>query len=237
MKQKTLIVEFVGPPGAGKTSSCNYFSRDLRRMGKEVFTSGDLKGYLKNLSNQSKIAVVIQMFFLRTPAIFHYIFFLVFNKIYSVNSIYRYLRLSLFDVTLKKYLKSHSVDIVILEQWIIQELWSATIFKLALYKRIETQLSKFYFKTDFLFYFDIDAITASERIRQRKTNDSRFDRMEDSIRQEEIKKYSNYLFSLFENSGCSNKSVFSGTESLQQNAQSFYKCLGINTDNFNFRVV
>lgn len=233
MKQKAIVIEFAGPPGAGKTTSCRHFAEYLANKGQTVFTLGDLKIYLKELSGLQKVLIAIQALLFRTPVFLHYIIVMAHNGIYSVNSIYRYVRLTIFDITLKKYLNTHNVNVVLLEQWIIQELWSATIFKLKSYEGIKDQLSKFYFKTDYVFYFDIDVATASERIKQRNTNLSRFDSLDDFKRAEQIKKYSTYLFQLYKKSDCPNKYVLQGNKSVQKNSESFFAYLQLESSDSN----
>lgn len=146
---------------------------------------------------------------------------LAFNRIFSKNSVYRYARLTTFDVALRQFVTKKKIDVVLLEQWIIQELWSATIFKLKSYDTLNKRLSRFYFKTDYVFYFDIDVNTAAERIGMRNTNLSRFDRMDAKTRLEELRKYNTYLFQLYESSDCRRKHLFSGYNSPEKNAALF----------------
>lgn len=222
MLNKAIIIEFVGPPGAGKTSSCKGFAEHLENKGLTVSTLGDVKKFIKKLNFFEKFILIGKALLFRTHTMLFYIGALAFNGIYSLNSIYRYIRLTLFDLALKKLIKSKKTNVVLLEQWIIQELWSATIFKLQSYSKIKSHISRFYFKTDFVFYFDIDEETASERIKKRNTNLSRFDRFDENRRRNEIKAYSAYLFQLFEYSDCINKHVFCGKQSIEKNAESFY---------------
>ncbi len=226
-----MIIEFVGPPGAGKTTCCRAFAEDLKGDGKVVFTLPDLKSYLRKLSVFQKMMLVVKGLLQRVPLFLNYVMTLGRNGVLNKNSLYRFTRLSLFDLALKKYIRSNKVDVVLLEQWMIQELWSATIFKLSDYSKIATRLSKFYFITDYLFYFDIDEVTAAKRISHRQTNLSRFDRLEPAIRVSEIKKYSSYLFQLFEHSQCPHKYLLSADQSIQKNTVIFNKCLETNFNN------
>ncbi|GAB2530084.1 hypothetical protein [Rufibacter soli] len=119
-------------------------------------------------------------------------------------------------MALAKLMSSKEVDLVLLEQWIIQELWSATIFKSTSYQQLATKLKAFHFKCDYIFYLDVDMPTAAERIQHRGTFLSRFDTMEASKRLEELNKHNGYLFQLYQSSGCKNKYVIStqGTPAL-----------------------
>jgi adenylate kinase family enzyme len=218
-----MIIEFVGPPGAGKTTSCKSFTRLLRGRGLKIFQLQDLKDYVKQLKFHQKFYLVCKAIVFRSLPLIRYILILAANKIYSSNSIYRYVRLTIFDLALSEFQKSRQVDVFLLEQWIIQEMWSATIFKLKCYDHISKRLPQFYFHTDFVIYLDIDPSTASERISRRKSNRSRFDKMDTSIRINELIKYNNYLFQLYKNSRCTQKQLFSGYNSPEKNAAQFIK--------------
>jgi thymidylate kinase len=226
-KNKALIIEFVGPPGAGKTTSCRYFDQQLKEKGLRVATLQDIKGYLRKMSSSQKLLMLSKALLFRGHILLLYTASLALNRIYSVNSIYRYFRLTMFDLALKKFVKDKNVDIVLLEQWVIQELWSATIFKLKSYDKLKEHLARFYFKTDFVLYFDIDVAVASERIAMRNTNLSRFDRMDASKRFEELMKYSTYLYQLYENSDCERKYIYSTEHSPEKNAESFVQHLNL----------
>jgi thymidylate kinase len=231
-KHKALIIEFVGPPGAGKTTSCRYFDQQLKEKGLRVATLQDIKDYLRRMNFSEKLLMLSKALLVRGHILLLYTASLAFNRIYSANSIYRYIRLTLFDLALQKFVKEKKVDVVLLEQWVIQELWSATIFKLKSYDKLKEHLTRFYFKTDFVLYFDIDVATASERIEMRNTNLSRFDRMDSSKRFEELMKYSAYLYQLYENSACEQKYMFSTKHSPETNAEFFVQHLNLS---FNYR--
>lgn len=220
-----IVVECVGPPGAGKTTNCNSFSSLLKKKNLNVGLSSDIKAYIREMAFYKKLFLLSETMLLRGHLLFLYTAALAFNKIYSFDSIYRYLRLSIFNQALKKYVKNREIDIVLLDQWVIQELWSATIFKLPAYHKVTNYLKPFYFKTDFVLYFDVDAQTASERISNRNTSLSRFDAMEPTKRLEELKKYNGYLFRLYENSRCSQKHRYTTDQSPEQNAEKFFQQL------------
>jgi thymidylate kinase len=224
-KNRTLIIEFVGPPGAGKTTCCECFSEALKEKNFKVLMTKEIKDYIHDMNFFSKFYFFSKVLLSRFHILSFYIFILAYNRIYSANSIYRYVRLSVFNLVLNKFIKSRDVDIVLLDQWVIQELWSATIFKLKTYHKVGRYLKMFYFKVDFVMYFDIDIATASERIELRKTKFSRFDRMDPDKRLIELKKYNAYLFQLFKNSDCCQKFVLSANQSPLENAEIFIQYL------------
>ena len=126
---------------------------------------------------------------------------------------------------LQQFIVKRKFDVLLLDQWIIQGLWSATIFRNNSYDLLHEKLSQFYFKSDIVLYLHIDSSTASERIDSRSTYTSRFDKMDAGKRLEELEKYSRYLFQLYENSNCMNKLEFSAMESPKKNAEDFLQHL------------
>ncbi|MBW3545332.1 MAG: hypothetical protein KY428_07000 [Bacteroidetes bacterium] len=225
IKQKPVIIEFVGPPGAGKTTNCQYFLKLLKERDLNVITRQEIEAYVRKMGAVEKSYLYATTVLFRGHLIVYYAFFLVFLRIYSLDSIYRYTRLSVYKLALEELIKNSKTDIVLLDQWMIQELWSATIFKDAAYDTIAQQLSKFYFKADLVFYFTIDVETASERIAHRGTTLSRFDSMTPKQRLRELLKYGAYLFQLFEQSDCTHKYKFCGKNSPSANALIFFQYL------------
>jgi len=226
MNNTTIIIECVGLPGSGKTTYCGYFSELLKQKKFSVIMWNDLKTYVHELNFFKKIYLLVKTLFFSGYSLFLYSIILACHKIYSIDSIYRYLRLLIFNTALTEYLKKRKVDIVLLDQWIIQEMWSATIFRLKSYK-IWKYLKNFYFKIDFVFYFDIDILTASKRISLRNTNFSRFDNMDSQKRPNELSKYNSYLYQLYETSDCKNKFILSSKQSPFNNAEIFFQHLDL----------
>lgn len=225
LTHKTIVVEFVGPPGAGKSTNCRVFMGQLKEKGLQVLTLQEIKDYVRSMNLSDRFLLFLTFLYQRGHMMLGYMAVLALHRIYSVGSIYRYFRLNIFDLVLTQQLKHNRVDIVVLEQWIIQELWSATIFKFSSYSSLIKHLPRFGFKTDHLMYFDIDEVTASARIEMRKTNLSRFDRMEADERLRKLKIYSSYLYQLFESSDCRQKTVISQENSPEENAACFVQQL------------
>jgi thymidylate kinase len=228
LTNRTTTVEFVGPPGAGKTTSCKYFSSLFKENGLTVCEIHDIKDFVRKKRFAGKLHLLLQLILFRTSRLTLYTILLLSNKVYSLNSIYRYIRLNLFDLALVQLKKKRELDVVLLDQWIIQEMWSATIFRAKKYSRLSKRLSKFYFRSDVVIYFDIDIRTASERIKTRPTNLSRFDKMDERKRIDELQKYTSYLFDLYKSSDCKQKHLFSGHESPESNAALFGQYFDIN---------
>lgn len=224
-EQKPAIIEFVGPPGAGKTTNCQYFLELLKARGLKVVTRQDIEAYVRKMGPVKKYFLYARTLFFRGHLIFYYTISLAFVGIYSLDSIYRYIRLSVYKLALDQLIKNSKIELVLLDQWMIQELWSATIFKDVAYDTLAQQLSKFYFRTDLVFYFSIDLATASARIAQRGTKLSRFDNMAPAQRLRELLKYGAYLLQLFEQSDCTHKYKFCSKNSPSSNALIFLQYL------------
>lgn len=223
--RKTEIIEFVGPPGAGKTSNCYCYTAILRQKGYHVLTLKDIKDYVRKAGRKERTKLMLKTLLVHLPKVASYAFTLFFNRIFSLNSITRYLRIAVFDTVLHQMISTKKYDYVLLEQWMVQELWSATIFKLRSYDRIEKQLYKYYLKTDRLLYFQIDMETASVRITNRTSKLSRFDRMDPKRRVRKLKQYNAYLYNLYRHSTCPDKDVISTQNSPEENAHHFLQHL------------
>ncbi|QHL88824.1 hypothetical protein GU926_15880 [Nibribacter ruber] len=225
--QKATVIEFVGPPGAGKTSNCYCYTAVLRQQGYQVLTLKEIKDHVKKISQTQRTLLILKTVFKHLPTLVVYAFTLALNKIFSLNSILRYVRIAVFDTVLHQHIKTKKVDFVLLEQWMIQELWSATIFRLKSYNKIEKQLHRFYLQTDQVLYFDIDMETASVRITNRTSKLSRFDRMDPQRRLRKLKQYNTYLYNLYLHSPCPVKYVISTKSTPEENATRFLRHLSL----------
>ena len=221
LPSKSIVVEFVGPTGSGKTANCLCFSGLLRKNGLKVSMFSDLKDYLYSQKFHIKFLIALKTLIFNGTDFIRYFLILANHGIYSFDSIFRYIKLCVFNMALQQFIEKKKVDVLLLDQWIIQGLWSATIFKLKSYDTLHDKLKRFYFKTGVVLYFDIDTATASERVGSRDSYSSRFDRMDSDRRLVEFKKYNAYLFQLYENSNCKNKLQFSTTVSPAKNAEDF----------------
>lgn len=224
-QRKTTVVEFVGPPGVGKTTSCNCFAEKLKAKGAKVCRSEDLKKYFRELNLLKKMQLYARCLAFNFFTILRFSKVMAQHKVFGLNSLYRYLRLAVFQLTLNEMVKTKAVDFVLLDQWMIQELWSATIFKTGAVYKIHPELKEFYFPTDYLFYFDLDLEKAADRIGNRSHGRSRFDQMTPEKRLAEMKKYTAYLHQLYLNADCPEKHMLSTEQNPDQNGELFLKLL------------
>lgn len=219
--EATIVVEFVGPTGGGKTTNCQSFSDLLKKKNLKVAVFSDLKKYFYGQKYSRRFYIFLNTIRIHGVDFLKYTLLLAFHGIYSFDALYRYIKLCVFNAALQDFVRTQTIDIVLLDQWSIQGLWSATIFNLKSHRKLQEKLRKFYFQTDYVLYFDIDAVTASERIGARNTGRSRFDKMSLEKRMAEFEKHNGYLFELYKNSNCGNKYVFSTLESPVKNAETF----------------
>lgn len=228
LKGKGLIVEFVGPTGAGKTTNCLCFTELLKKHKLNVYQFRDVKRYLYELKLYVRLYIYLSILLFKAPLFVRYSFVLASNGIFSLNSVYRYFKLCIFNHVLHEFIRVRKADIVLLDQWGIQGLWSATIFKGESHRKLTGKIKRFYFNTDCVIYFDIDEEIACERIQERDLGRSRFDSMDKEKRLLALKKYNHYLNQLFQNSDCKNKLIFSAKRSPAENADDFLHCLKLN---------
>lgn len=226
-ERKGIIIEFVGPPGSGKTTSSLVFAEQLRKKGLIVLLREDLKLYVKNKGLISKLRLFVNTLFFKGPILIHFTIKLALHKIFSFDAIYRYLKLSFYNLALSEFRRQTKADIIILDQWIIQEIWSATIFKRTDYYKLLKKMERFYFRTDTVIYLEADAVTASTRIEFRQNGLSRFDRMSPIVREQQIEKYNMYLFQLYNISPCQVKHVLPANQLPSHNASAFISHLTV----------
>jgi thymidylate kinase len=222
---KGIVVEFVGQVGSGKTTNCNSFAELLHENGFNVYVLKDLKDYFHNMKYRKKIYIILYTLFVKGIDILRFTLVLAWHGIFSFNSIIRYSRLCVRSIVIQQFAEDKKFEVLLLDQWIIQGLWSATIFKLNSYDTLHKKLRRFYFKSDVVLFFHIDTETASKRIETRDTFNSRFDKMNSGKRLVELKKHNGYLFQLYENSNCINKQEFNAMGSPEKNAEIFLQQL------------
>ncbi len=225
-----IVVEFVGPPGSGKTTNCSYFYELLTKNNFNVFVLKDIRDYFHTLKINRKLVILLKVIFSPHCKFPLFVFTLAKSGIISFKSISRYYTLCAFNQALEDFIKIKDADVILLDQWIIQGLWSSTIFRTNQLSKLPDRLIRFYFETDYVLYFQIDTKIASERIKSRNTGKSRFDVMNEEKRLAELNKYNDYLFKLFNHSSCMNKCIYSTLEPPINNAMDFLHRLQVSSN-------
>lgn len=224
-KKQSIVVEFVGPPGGGKTTNSNSISALLVEHGIQPFVFADVKKYLYKANLFTKISIIWKTLWRQGKDIVLFIFFLLGSGVLSFDSVFRYCKLCLFNQTLQEFKSQNPNGIILLDQWVIQGLWSATIFRLKHLEKAAERLKRFYFHVDYIVYFDVDIETAAQRVGTRSTETSRFDKMPEVKRLEVMKKYNEYLVALYQQATALAKWEVSTLVSPQQNAIDFIQQL------------
>lgn len=224
-KKQSIVVEFVGPPGGGKTTNCNSIRAMLVEQGIQTFVFADVKKHLYKANLFKKMLLVWRTTWRQGKDIVSFIFFLLRSKVFSFDSFFRYCKLCLFNQSLQDFRFQNPGAIIVLDQWVIQGLWSATIFRLKHLEKATDRLKRFYFPVDYIVYFDVDIETAAKRVGTRSTETSRFDRMPEVKRLEVMREYNDYLMALYQQSTALAKWKVSTLVSPQQNAIDFIQQL------------
>ena len=224
------IIEFAGPPGSGKTTRCHYFIKQLRQSGYRVAGRMELRHFIRSMNRVERLWLYAATVLQNAISLIHFCAILLQHRLLQYDAIFRYARWCLFNEALRKYIRRYRPDYVLLDQWALQDLWSATIFGRAAYGKLAEQLKSFGGKRDAIFYIDVDPQTAAARISLRRTAISRFDAMNDGKRFQEIKKWSGYLFTLYHSADCRFKKIISGSGSAAQLAPLFFYHLDVLTE-------
>lgn len=173
----------------------------------------DIKVHIRSLPRMAQALLVFDAIRMHGGQLFRFILLLCSKGSFGADSVWRYFKLCVFDAGLKHLLALGRFDVILLDQWIIQGIWSATIFKSGSKRISSEELRAFYFPVDVLVYFEIDAATASFRVGNRIDGKSRFENMSQRERTEKISDFKDYLYELFQASLCPGKHVVQSTAS------------------------
>lgn len=202
-----MVVECVGPPGAGKSTTCRMVMSSSMAQKLVIGQFSDIKVHIRSLSRMAQALLIFDAIRLHGGQLFRFVLLLFRKDSFAADSVWRYFKLCVFDAGLQQLLVLGKFDVILLDQWIIQGIWSATIFK-SEPKRISAEvLRAFYFPVDVLVYFEIDAASASFRVGNRTDGKSRFEHMSQRERTGMISGYKDYLYELFQASSCPGKHV------------------------------
>lgn len=224
-----LVVEFAGNPGSGKTTNCLAFIDALGSLNIRVGTFADVKSYLYRSNVSSKW--IMLRWFLRHHAysVLRFSWVLVSHRLLGWETMVRYVKLCVFNSALQGYKQSRSVEIILLDQWSIQGLWSIALYSKSISEKLLKDLAHFLFSVDCLIYIDLEEQEAVGRIHGRHTKTSRFDWMDDHVRLQMLIDHSSALRHLFEAANCPVKMTLSGKRTPQENARFFTEWIRTNT--------
>lgn len=172
-----MIVEFVGLPGAGKTTVAGAVVRLLRLHGASVTDRENIQRWLQNLPPIQKAAFTLYKpgRLLRTAiAAFTYS---VSVRPITRDHVSRAARTPFYKPYLEHFLDRHACEVCVLDQWSLQELWSLHIDGSA--RRVDEpgRLVKALLSEEPLLYvfLRIAPAEAARRVASRSHGGSRFD--------------------------------------------------------------
>lgn len=172
-------IEFVGLPGAGKTSIVDKISQ---KQNYQIMT----RSIYSKLSKKERrgLSLFGTPFFLcvNFRLIYAILMFTISlnRKSYESRSFsFKLLRHIFFINNIKKYALKNNYKILMLDQGILQNIWSITVtsnINKSEMKKLMKKLRKFIGNS--VINIDIDAHTVSHRIEKRDTSTSRFDQLD-----------------------------------------------------------
>lgn len=191
-----LIVEFVGLPGAGKTTIANEVIARLATAGLNCASKSDLTGSFKTYQRWTKL-MHYALYSVEDPGLFTAALLYGFHvKPLNIESMRRSIGLIRKSHLYQDYVAQHgSYDIILLDQGLIQDIWSVGITG---YRPGEKYLVRLvnaiaWHSPYMVVKFDIDVETSGTRIGERTTMASRFDRVGPDTRIQMLSKHKTAL--------------------------------------------
>jgi thymidylate kinase len=186
VKKSPLIFEFAGLPGAGKSTIARALVDDLKKtefkyyfhFSSQARHQSEIPKYQKKLMTFYNLLYAI----VRYPRVaFNASIYVLKTKPFNLKRFQRVSKL-LLKLNRTKKLISEEHDIIVLDQGIIQNIWSlAAIGNLPKEKYISRILKSTVDVLKIIFiYVEVDVETAIKRINLRMSSDSRFDKFASS---------------------------------------------------------
>ncbi|BAY32317.1 thymidylate kinase [Nostoc carneum NIES-2107] len=198
--EQPLILEFVGLPGAGKTTVCREVASRLNNQGVSVIRGDEILQQWKQQSTWQRLIKLIPQT-LNQWQILLYSLFLAFQvKPTNRQSFSKAAKIFANVKRLDAIARSaapipQNSQIILLDQGLLQETWSVGITGTTpAAESIKQELALLFHQRPMaIVYFQIDVDTALKRIQNRPTAESRFDRMHPEAAQQLLSKYVAYL--------------------------------------------
>lgn len=176
-----LLIELVGLPGAGKTTVEHKLIEELKQQNiKYIATPGLRKKCRQDIPSYKKFWEFSIILLKNFDLVIYLFIFALYIKPLNIES-FRLVKQFFFTLQLINYKNKSMYDVMILDQGLINNIWSIIIsgnsFNSKVLCTIIRKLIDRKAMERFIF-MEIDVETAVERIENRVTTDSRFDRMD-----------------------------------------------------------
>ena len=221
--KKSLFVEFYGLPGSGKSTLSHLVAERLRREGHVVDEPSYETDHQHPLPKRVKKMAVGGYWF-----VFHHVQFCHVKNIVRQNG-YRGMEAfkQIVNVIQKMriYNSRKTSEIVIMDQGLIQAAISLSMYgEMKAKVNYEQLLCLMPNAVEALgVYIDVDDETAIDRMRKRKTNDSRVEKLkEHSMKVKMLLRISEEIVSIREKS-CGNGYVIASSDHMMKDADDVYK--------------
>ncbi|MDZ7957337.1 MAG: AAA family ATPase [Aulosira sp. DedQUE10] len=206
-----LILEFVGLPGAGKTTVCHEVASLLKEQGVSLVAGDEILYQWKQQSNWQQLRKLIPQTQNQWQILLHSLFLAsqvkptngqsfskaakIFTNVKRLDAIARSHSVSEISAAPRAIARHQDPQIILLDQGLLQETWSVGITGTTpALENVRQELALLFHQRPMaIVYFQIDVDTALERVQNRPTAESRFDRMHPEAAQQLLSKYVSYL--------------------------------------------
>jgi len=189
---KTKFIEFIGNPGSGKSTLGNIVASNLSKKTKVYNLSKRISNGKQGIKQLLKIYYLLR-FLISRPILFVNLFLSILRTEQPSNKLSFKLSANIiYLISLIQMLNKSDYDYIILDQGIIQALWS---IKYEAKKRFEcSNILKLLPENYFLIFVEVEEDVLLERLKNRGENFSRFEKNNKSI---DLKKSDNMFEELY----------------------------------------
>ncbi len=197
---QSLILEFVGLPGAGKTTICREVASQLNNQGVSFVSGDEILQQWRQQSTWQRLIKLIPQTQNQWQILLYSLFLASQVKPTNRQSFSKAAKIfanvkRLDAIARSAAPRTQNSQIILLDQGLLQETWSVGITGTTpSAESIKQELALLFHQRPMaIVYFQIDVDTALERIQNRPTSESRFDRMHPEAAQQLLSRYVAYM--------------------------------------------